>query len=269
VTSPGETNGLPVDAWVVPVGFPSLTAFVHGGFRAGDLVVLGGDAQSGTSSLAMALALRARAMGTPAVLLSSEHPPARLFERALSAISRLPLDVLRQSELDEGALSASNAAACHLREQSPLMMRLEGHGIPELERALDSAPGTRLLVVDGLESLLTDPTDRDDALAWAVLSCKRLALRRELVVLLTTHLPLFDRRRTDLRPQLDDFGARGAIATHADFVLGLFREELYQQDAALTGAAELHLLKHRSGDLGYVDLYFEAPCLRFEDVMEA
>lgn len=264
-----EQHGLPTDAWVVPVGFPSLAPFVHGGFRAGDLIVLGGDAQSGTSSLALALTLRASAMGTPAIVLSSEHSPTRLFERALSAVSRVPLDTLRRGELDAGALSASTAAAAHLREQSPLIMRLEGHGIPELERAVDSAPGTRLLVVDGLEALLTDPAGREDALAWAVLSCKRLALRRELVVLLTTHLPHFDRRRADLRPQLDDFGVRGAIAAHADLVLGLFREELYQRDAALTGAAELHLLKHRSGDLGYVDLYFEAPCLRFEDVMEA
>jgi len=102
-----------------------------------------------------------------------------------------------------------------------------------------------------------------------VLSCKRLALRRGLVVLLTTHLPLFDRRRADLRPHLDDFGARGAIAAHADLVFGLFREELYQRQAVLSGAAELHLLKHRTGDLGYVDLFFDAPCLRFEDVMEA
>jgi replicative DNA helicase len=261
--------GLPVDPMIVPVGFPSLAPFVHGGFRSGDLVVLGGDAQSGTSSLALALTLRARAMGTPAVLLSSECSPARLFERALSAVSRVPLDILRRGDVDEGTRAATSAAAAHLREHSPLIMRLDGHGIPELERAVDSAPGTRLLVVDGLESLITDPTGRDDALAWAVLACKRLALRRELVLLLTTHLPLFDRRRADLRPRLDDFGARGAIAAHADLVLGLFREELYQPDAALTGAAELHLLKHRTGDLGYVDLYFEAPCLRFEDVMEA
>lgn len=265
----GEGHGLPADAWVVPAGFPSLAPFVHGGFRAGDLIVLGGDTQSGTSSLALTFALRASAMGTPSVLLSSEHTPARLFERALTAVSRVPLDALRRGDLDANARTATSAAAVHLREQSPLLLRLDGHGIAELERAADSAPGTRFLVVDGLESLLTDPTGRDDALAWAVLACKRLALRRELVVLITSHLPLFDRRRPDLRPQLDDFGVRGAIATHADLVLGLFREELYQSDAALTGAAELHLLKHRTGDLGYVDLYFEAPCLRFEDVMEA
>jgi len=269
VNPPDEGAGLPVDPWLVPVGFPSLAPCVQGGFRAGDLVVLGGDAQSGTSSLALAFALRACALGTPAVVLSSEGTPARLFERALSAVARVPLDLLRRGELDEGARAATAAAAAHLRDRSPLIMRLEGHGIPELERAVDLAPGTRLLVVDGLEALITEPAGRDDAIAWAVLACKRLALRRELVVLLTTHLPRFDRRRPDLRPQLDDFGARGAVAAHADLVLGLFREELYQRDAALTGAAELHLLKHRTGDLGYVDLYFEAPCLRFEDVMEA
>ncbi len=257
------------DPWIVPVGFPSLAPLLHGGFRAGDLAVLGGDAQSGTSSLALAIALRASAMGTPALLLSSESTPARVFERALTAVARVPLETLRRGVLDDRARLALSSAATHLRERAPIIVRLDGHGVEELERAVDSAPSTRLLVVDGLEALVTDPAGRDDALAYAVLACKRLALRRDLAVLLVAHLPAIDRARRDLRPQLADFGVRGAVAAHADVAFGLFREELYQTDMALTGAAELHLLKHRAGELGYVDLYFDAPCLRFEDVMEA
>ena len=254
--------------WIVPAGFPSLAPIVHGGFRAGDLLVLGGDAQSGTSSLALSMALRAHAMGAPSLVLTGECTPARAFERALAAVSRLPLDTLRRGTLTPEQRTALSSAATHLRDHAPVIVRLDGDGVPALERALDTAPGTRLLVVDGLESLLTDPASRDDALAFAVLACKRLALRRELVVLLVSHLPAFDRTRHDLRPMLADFGVRGAVATHADLVLALFREELYQRDLALRGAAELHVLKHRTGDLGYVDLYFEAECLRFEDVVE-
>jgi replicative DNA helicase len=254
--------------WIVPAGFPSLTPLVHGGFRAGDLIVLGGDTQSGTTSLALAFALRARAQGTPALVLTSESTPARAFERALAAVARVPLDALRRGPLTDDQRLALSAAASHLRDHAPVIVRLDGDGVAALERALETAPGTRLLVVDGLEALVTDPAGRDDALAFAVLACKRLALRRDLVVLLVSHLPRFDRTRRELRPVLDDFGVRGAVATHADLVLALFREELYQRDLALVGAAELHVLKHRTGDLGYVDLYFESRCLQFEDVME-
>lgn len=262
--APGESR----DDTIVPVGFPSLTPLLHGGVRTGDLVVLGGDAQSGTTSLALAIALRARAMGVATVVLSGEMTPSRLFERALAAVSRVPLDALRQGDLGDLRRAAVADAAGHLREHAPVIQRLDGDGIAALERAAEAAPAPRLLVVDGLESLLTEAQGRDDQLAWSVLAAKRLAVRRDVAVLLVSHLPAFDRRRSDLRPRLDDFGARGAVATHADLVLGLFREELYQRDLALAGAAELHLLKHRTGDTGYVDLYFDAPCLRFEDVVE-
>ncbi len=242
---------------------------MHGGFRAGDLIVLGGDAGSGTSSLALAFALRASAMGSPSLVLSSEYSAARTFERALTSVSRVPLETLRRGSLDDAARTALSAAASHLRERAPVILSMELDGVAGVTRAVDAARGTRLLVIDGLEALLTDPSSRDDALAYAVLACKRLAVTRDMVVLLTAHLPNIDRARRDLRPVLTDFGVRGAVSAHADLVLGLFREELYQSDSALVGAAELHLLKHRTGDRAYVDLYFDAPCLRFEDVIEA
>lgn len=257
------------DPWIVPSGFPSLAPLVHGGFRGGDLLVLGGDAGSGTSALALAFALRASAMGTRTLLLSSEHTPARVFEQALSAVAHVPLDALRRGAINDTERASVSAAATHLRDHAPVIMSLGRDGPDGLVRALEVTSDTRLLVVDGLEALLTDPAARDDALAYAVLACKRLALAQDLVVLLTAHFPDFDRSRRERRPTLGDFGVRGAVATHADLVLGLFREELYTREAALAGAAELHLLKHRTGDTGYVDLYFDAPCLRFEDVMEA
>ena len=40
-------------------GFPSLDTLLGGGFRRGDLVVLGGDVASGKSALALAFAVRA------------------------------------------------------------------------------------------------------------------------------------------------------------------------------------------------------------------
>ncbi len=257
------------EPWIVPCGFPSLAPLVHGGFRGGDLIVLGGDAGSGTTSLATAFALRATRAGSPTLMLSSEGSAARSFERALSAESRIALDVLRSGTVSDHARSALSAAATQLRSLSPIIQTLDHGGMSGVERSLQSAPQSRLLVIDGLESLLTDATHRDDALAFAVLACKRLALTHDIAVMLTSHLPLLDRTRKDLRPVLADFGVRGAVAMHADLVMALFREELYHPEPALAGAAELQLLKNRTGNGGYVDLYFDAPCLRFEDVIEA
>jgi replicative DNA helicase len=58
------------------------------------------------------------------------------------------------------------------------------------------------------------------------------------------------------------------IGSHADLVFGLYREERYEADLGVSGAAELLLLKNRRGAKGYVDLYFDSRFSRFEDVLE-
>jgi replicative DNA helicase len=141
-------------------------------------------------------------------------------------------------------------------------------GTDALWTAHDRERSAPLVIVDGIESLLARDFETADALAGVLLELKRFALERNVVVLALSHLPALDRTRPDKRPRLSDFGARGAAGVHADIVLGLFREEMYDGDIAVTGAAELSLLKHRDGALGYVDLYFTAKWLRFQDVLD-
>jgi replicative DNA helicase len=87
-------------------------------------------------------------------------------------------------------------------------------------------------------------------------------------VLLVAHLDTLVRERSDRRPTLDDFGVLHAIKQHADIILGLYREEMYQGGLSVEGATELLALKNRNGPTGYVDLYFYKQWMRFEDLME-
>jgi len=255
---------------VVPSGFPSLDQALGGGFRPGDLVVLGGDHSAGCSTLALAMALRSsRPPRTQrALLVSTEQLAARIHERLLAAEARVPLETLRLGVVPEDEHVRLAAAALALREQLPVVETLCSGALDDVERALDASPGTTLLVVDALDGFANPPASLDDALAQAVLDFKRFALKRQVVVLLVAHLPALDRTRRDLRPRLADFGARGAVGSHADVVLGLYREELYEADLGVAGAAELAILKHRDGTRGYVDLYFEGRFVRFEDVLD-
>jgi len=87
-------------------------------------------------------------------------------------------------------------------------------------------------------------------------------------LLVCSHLPAMDRTRADRRPRLTDFGVHGAVGTHADVVLGLYREDMHDADVGVAGATELIALKQRSGTSGYADLYFFGQWLRFEDVLD-
>lgn len=254
-----------VDAGLVPSHFPSLDRALGGGFRRGDLIVVGGDDSAGTSALLLAIALR---LDTRGLLLTTELHAERVYERALAMSARVPLESLRLGVVTEHERTHLAAAALMLRDRAPIVETLTDGGTAPVERALDATPQASVVLVDALEGLLDRPDGRDEALAFAVLALKRLALRRNVVVLLGTHLPALGRDRLDRRPRLTDFGLGGAVGTQADIVLGLYREELYEADLGVSGAAELLVLKHREGPRGYVDLYFDTRYGRFEDVLE-
>ena len=252
----------------VPTGFPSLDKVLGGGVRRGDLVVLGGDVGSGKSSLALGMVLRAAKAGRGAAFLSGEMTVERVLERALAIEGRARIDDLRAGTLDDETRAAVGAVAVRLRDEAPLVERLPVGGTEELREWFDRALDLELVIVDPLQVLATRSDAQDEELAAAVRQLKSVAIDRHLAIVIAAHLPNLDRQRKDLRPTLDDLGVLGAAKQHADIVLGLFREELYDATAGNEGAAELAVLKNRNGTTGYVDLYFYKRWLRFEDVLE-
>ncbi len=256
------------DPSIIATGFRSFDDLIGGGIRGGDLMVLGGDDRVGTSALALAMALRIQER---TLLLTSEMHPERAYERALAISAKVALESLRLGVVSEDERVRLAAESVTLRDRAPVIDVLGGGGVDEVVRAVQAAPMPAVVIVDGLEALITSEQSlhqtRDEALAFGILALKRLALASHAAVLVLTHLPQLDRTRQDRRPRLTDFGIRGAVGTHADLVLGLYREDLYDGDLGVAGATELLLLKHRDGALGYVDLFFYEQWMRFEEVL--
>lgn len=258
-------DGAPI-ADTVPTGFPTLDRLLGGGFRRGDLIVLGGDVGTGKSALALAIALRAAEAGHPVTFLSGEMAPNRVHERMLAIEGRASIDDLRSGTVDEGTRASLGAVALRDAQTLPVV-----RSMPDDARALDAeatrAPTPSLLVVDSLQHIHGSGAPAENN-AEAVLALKELAMRHHVAVLVTAHLPELPPNRENLRPLLHDFGAVGAIKQLADVVLGLFREEIYHPVPGSEGAAELAILKNRHGPCTYIDLYFYKQWLRFEDMVD-
>jgi replicative DNA helicase len=251
----------------IPSGFRSIDQMLGGGLRRGDLLVLGGDVGSGKSALALAVALRVAGERVNGAFYSGEMTGERVMERALAIEGRVRIDDLRQGTLDDRARAAVGAAAVQLRDSLPRIERIPHGGVAALAANLESRSEVELLVVDPLESLVEGARGRDEELAQAVVDLKSLALRLNVAVLVTTQLPGLAPRE-DRRPQLDDFGALGAVKHHADVILALFREAMYEPQREIEGATELLVRKNRNGPTGYIDLFFYAQWMRFEDMLD-
>src|SRR5262249_17403912 len=142
-----------------------------------------------------------------------------------------------------------------------------GQGVEALGAMIEGFPNVDFVVVDPVAALVGGGVPSDDALSTVVLGLKTLALERSVAILATASLPHLS-PRADRRPTLDDFGTKGAVKQHADIVLGLFRQDMYEPSRDIEGATELLIRKNRNGPTGYVDLYFYSQWMRFEDMLD-
>lgn len=254
------------DTDTITSGFPSLDRSIGGGFRRGDLAMLGGDVGSGKSAFALAIALRSAERHSVAYF-SAEMTPQRLMERVLAMEGRVRVDELRQGTLDELARARVGAAAVRLRERLPRFGRVSADTEDGLPEGWDAAGVPDFVIIDAIQGIGAGRRETAEEQASAVRALKTLALDAGIAILATAQLPLLA-VRPDRRPQLDDFGALGAVKHHADVVLGLYREGMYDSARDVEGATELLVRKNRHGSVGYVDLYFYAQWMRFEDMLD-
>jgi replicative DNA helicase len=264
---PGEITGD-----TIPTGFGSLDKLLGGGFRRRDLILLGGDIGSGKSALALGIAMRAaqQAGGLGVAYLSGEMNEERLMERALAIEGRVALDDLRAAKLSDQTRAGVGGAAVRLRGLPLSLLPLAGDDFESAFDPLDRLRQVGLVVVDYLQ-LVPPPkarTTQDEDTALVLRHLKALALARQVALLVVSQLPGFHSGRDAKRPTLDDYGVMGAPKQHADVVLSLFREEMYNPGGGVDGATELIIAKNRNGPTGFVDLYFYRRWMRFEDMLD-
>jgi len=252
----------------VATGFPGVDRMLGGGLRRRDVVVLGGDVGAGKSSLALAIALRVAARGERVAFLSGEMDEERLLERALAIEARIRMNDIRRGDLTDEARAALGAVAVRIRDR-PLVLLTLAEGFDAVQQRIREQRAA-LTVVDYLQVLPPPPgaNGQEEQDAAAVRLLKESALAVETALLLAAQLPRHNPKRRDPRPSLDDFGALGAVKFHADVVLGIYREEMYQSYRGLEGATELVVAKNRHGATGFVDLYFYREWMRFEDMLD-
>ena len=253
----------------IATGFPSIDRMLGGGFRRGDLIVLGGDVGSGKSALALAIALRMAQDGARVSFYSGEMTTDRLLERALAIEGRVRVDDLRGGALGDSGRASVGAIAVRLRDNAPQFALLPRGGVPALRDDVMRAPDApSVVLVDVLAALATTNRPLNEELAEVVRQLKTLALELNVAMCVTSQVPGLDAARRDRRPTMDDFGAHDSVKEHADVVLALYREEMYDPGLGIEGATELLVRKNRNGATGYVDLYFYRKWMRFEDMLD-
>lgn len=128
-------------------------------------------------------------------------------------------------------------------------------------KMLKQVSGLDVIIIDHLYLMKMPKADRRDLqIGEITMQLKNLAKELDICVILLCQLSRANKDRADKRPQLTDLRDSGSIEQDADLVLGLHREDYYNENTEDKGILEIIILKQRNGRVGtlkfaYVDKY--------------
>jgi len=175
----------------ITTGFKALDD-ITGGFRDGQLIVIGAATKGGKSSLAVNMATRAANQGFPIGFISLEMSSGELFDRFVSSYGSVDIAVLSRDP-SKGEIEKISQAA-HQASMLPIYIRDESDVNPLQLRAamrrMCAVHKTRMIVVDYIQ--LLSPTDRKDSrerqVAEASRTLKQISKELNITVIALTQL---------------------------------------------------------------------------------
>lgn len=257
----------------IPTGFAEIDNKLSG-LQKSDLIILAARPSMGKTSLALDIARQtAVAHNTPVGIFSLEMSSQQLVDRMLAAESNVDAWKLRTGRLSREEDFASIRQSLDRLSKAPIFIDDQaGNNILKMRsvaRRLKSEKGLGLLVVDYLQLMVPTNSKNSDNLVQQVTeisrSLKNLARELNIPVLALSQLSRAVEQRGG-RPRLSDLRDSGSIEQDADVVMFIHREDKYKEQSEKTNVAEILIEKHRNGETGKVELFFNDKKATFQSL---
>lgn len=264
-----------------PSGFERLD-MLTAGFQPGELYLLGGIPGTGKTSFVTGVAMHVARpdVNGPVLVLSLEMTRDSLMERILAMEARIDFQRVRTGQFLDTDWAKINRALDAMSKTKGNLAIDDGPGQTlvdiraKIRRARAKRGPPALIIIDYLQLVrpIKDAKARGDQRAKDVgdigLGLKNLAkeMNVPVVALVALNRDLYARK--DKRPMLSDLRESGELEFHADNVLFLHRQELFEKDCSDKGVCEVIIAKQRNGSTGVVRLAFIASQTRFENLAE-
>jgi replicative DNA helicase len=254
----------------IPTGFSDLDMLLNGGLRRSDLVILAARPAMGKSALCQAFAQNAATRWRAGVALYSlEMTRSQLYSRMVASEGGLDLSRLQRGQVNENE-SRRLSHALGLVIEAPIAIDetpgLSVAAIRSRVRRLSQERPIDLVIVDHLQLIAGSDRYRGNAVQeMREISggLKALAKEENVPVLALSQLSRAVEQRQSKVPMLSDLRESGSIEQDADVVMAIYRDDYYDQASERQGVAEIHVLKHRNGPTGRVDLLFNQRSTKF------
>lgn len=282
-SSTAGSNSAPVDA----VMGQELDAFMHrlenpggngiktmfsnfdmitGGLHKTDEVIIAARPSVGKTTLALRWLMNLAKQGVPVAIFSYEMSKPQLMQRMMSMESGVGLMRIRNgmvSGADVGKVIDASTAIMSL----PIHINSNvGASVTEVisdTKRLVRSKGVQAIAVDYLQLMPHRTEYATQDLGQIARRLKTLAMSADITVLAISQLNRMVETRSDKIPLLSDLRQSGNLEEHADMVLMIYREEMYNRCLETEGKADLLIRKNRNGPIGSLPMRFSANSVDF------
>nr|AKN35792.1 Replicative DNA helicase [Vibrio sp. FF_304] len=243
------------------------------GLQPSDLIIVAARPSMGKTTFAMNLCENvAMEKEKPVLIFSLEMPSDQLMMRMLSSLSRVELTKIRTGQLDDEDWAKISSATGLLMSRNNIFID-DRSGITPTElrvkarRMAREHGGLSMIMVDYLQLMQVPGLQGNRTLEIAEISRSLKALAKELnvPVVALSQLNRTLENRPDKRPINSDLRESGSIEQDADVIMFIYRDEVYHEDSADKGTAEIIIGKQRNGPIGTVRLTFQGQYSRFDN----
>ncbi len=260
-------------------GITGLTTGFHdlnkktAGLQPSDLIIVAARPSMGKTTFAMNLCENAAmAQDKPVLIFSLEMPAEQLMMRTLASLSRVDQTNIRTGKLEDPDWARVTISMGKLMEKNNIFID-DSSGLTPTElrtrarRVARDNGGLSMIMVDYLQLMRVPGLSENRTLEISEISRSLKALAKELKVpvVALSQLNRSLEQRADKRPINSDLRESGAIEQDADLIMFIYRDEVYHEDSASKGIAEVIIGKQRNGPIGKVKLTFQGQFSRFDN----
>ena len=257
----------------LPTGFSDIDHKLAG-LQKSDLIILAARPSMGKTSLALDIARQTAVNhGNSVGIFSLEMSSQQLVDRMLAAQANVDAWKLRTGKLSREEDFTSIRQSLDKLSTAPIYIDDQpGNNILKMRsvaRRLKAEKNMKLLIVDYLQLMVPTHSKGGDNLVQQVTeisrSLKNLARELDIPVLALSQLSRAVESRGG-RPRLSDLRDSGSIEQDADVVMFIHREDKYKEADEKNNIAEILIEKHRNGETGKVELFFNDKKATFQSI---
>lgn len=241
----------------------------HGGFRAGELVIVTAETGSGKTLLAQQTRARACRDGFHSLFCSGEMLAPHLKRRELAAVASVAPSKMRREDLltTEDRHALIEAASHECKKCRILDGELDLARIRRAARKMKKQAGLDLVILDYDELIDAPGKDELEQQRNLVRAAKSLGMELRCAVILISQLRKPLSGEDAAKPTLQRIYGSGSKTKHASIVILADRQYVRELQGDET-EAQIFILKNRDGRTGRIKATFDIRKLRFDDAPE-